>query len=356
MAGVTRATIGNIVQALMDAGLIEEDEPRRLAGRVGKPARPLWFTAKAGLSGAAAIGRGTVDLALANARGELLERAQTEFDPADPEGVAVVEAVCAGLKKVLPRRTSELLGIGIAVPGVCDTSRGRILASGQVPGLRGTTLVDAVHKQFQSPVLVDNDSRAQALGEKWFGEGRGRDTFASIQTGHGLGVGLVLNGVVYRGDRGETGELGHTCVVVGGERCRCGLKGCWETIATLRWLRGEAAKRELAHASRMDAKSLVALASEGSTEARDLLRTYADNLAVGLANLTQLIKPQLLILHGDAVGGGEEFRAMIEDRTRSRSLQYLRPSVKVALSHLDQDAGLLGTVGLVLSETFNRSA
>jgi predicted NBD/HSP70 family sugar kinase len=291
---------------------------------------------------------------LVNARGDVLDSATRTFDPAAPDQKAVIGAVGDALRAVVARKeTDELLGIGVAVPGVCDTSTGAVLGSGQVPALRGTALVDGLRRRFARPIVVDNDSRAQALGEKWFGEGRGLSSFASVQTGHGLGVGVVLNGVVFRGISGEAGEIGHTCVVTdGGAKCRCGLHGCWETVATLGWLRAEAAARKLPGASQMTAQRLVALADE-SPVAADLLDQYADHLAVGLANLAMMLNPQKLILHGDAVAGGERVRALIDAKTKARVLPYLRGSVCVALSPLDQQAGLLGAAALVLSETFH---
>jgi len=355
LAGVTRATIGNIVQVLIDAGLVEEGDPQAGSGRVGKPGRPVWFGPRAGLSAAATIGPGVVEAALVNARGELLDTATRSFDPADRNQKAVLSAAGEALRAVVPRSSGDdLLGVGVAVPGVCDTTTGSVLGSGQVPALRGTALVDALRRRFARPIVVDNDSRAQALGEKWFGEGRGLFTFVSVQTGHGLGVGVVLNGVVLRGTKGEAGELGHTCVVAdGGASCRCGLRGCWETIATLRWLRTEAAGANLPGSASMTAGRLVAEAAKGSVPARNLLHRYADNLAVGLANLTMMLNPQKLILHGDVVAGGEDVRLLIENKTKERVLPHLRDSVSVALSPLDQQAGLLGAAALVLSETFH---
>jgi len=355
MAGVTRATIGNIVTALMDAGVIEEGEPRDSSGKVGKRGRPLWFGPRAGLSGAVAIGEGRFEAALINARGEVLETTRGDFDALDSKGSSAISAITGGLGKVIPKSIDDLLGIGVAVPGVCDTSTGEIIGSGQVPGLGGSGLVESIRSRFQLPVVIDNDSRAQALGEKWFGKGRGIPTFASVQTGDGIGVGMVIAGTIYRGRRGEAGEAGHCSVVRDGEQCRCGLRGCWETIATLRWLRAEAARLSLAGADTLDARALVELAEGGSKEAASLLDEYAGNLAIGLANLSQILSPRFFILHGDAVGGGEKLRGLIEQKTKDHVLEYLRGELEVVLSELDQRAGLLGAAGLVLSETFHLS-
>lgn len=350
VTGVTRATIGNIVQSLIDVGLLEEGAPLTGVGRVGKPGRPVWFGPHAGRSIAVAIHADSVEAAVVNARGDVLDRAHRALGVDGGDGAAITAATLDVVGR-LPRQ-DDLLGIGVAVPGVCDTARGMVVGSGQLPGLAGTGLVDALRQRFDHPVLVDNDSRAQALGEKWFGQGRGLSTFVSVQTGHGLGVGIVLGGIVFRGLRGRTGELGHTCVDPDGEPCRCGLQGCWETVATLRWLRAEARRMRLPGPDELDAATLIALARR-SSKADALADRYADNLALGLANLAQILDPQLVILHGDVVGGGEELRRRIEEAVRRRALAYLRPTIRVVLSTLDQQATLLGAAGLVLSETFN---
>ena len=350
LAGVTRATIGNITNGLIEAGLIEEHAPREANG-VGKPATPLWFAPGAGLSGAAALTQGSFEVGLVDARGEVVEFAEGSFDADAPTDAELRARLGRAFDRILPTDTDRLLGMGIAVPGVCDTERGVIVGSGQIPALQGASLVESLSRRFGLRVLVDNDARSQALGEKWFGLGRGEPTFASIQTGHGLGVGLVLDGVVYRGDRGQTGELGHTTVTLDGPRCRCGLAGCWETVASLGWLRQEARRRRLRDPSSLDAARLVAVASSGRV-ATGLLDDYADHLAVGMANLVQLLNPRLIILHGDVVGGGEILRARIEHHVQERVLPNLRDGLRVELSDLDQRAGLLGAAALVLSETF----
>jgi predicted NBD/HSP70 family sugar kinase len=347
LAGVPRATIGAIVQNLLDAGLVEELEPDR-DGKVGKPGRPLWFAPHAGLSVAVGFAPDRVRAALVNARGD--RRAETAVRLATPRASEgeLVRAVVAAVHEVLPR-SDEVLGIGVVVPGVCDTETGEVVGSGQLPGAVGTGLATKLREATGLPVLVDNDARAQALGEKWFGDTRGVPTFASVQTGDGLGVGLVLGGHLYRGEDGRVGELGHTAVVLDGAPCRCGLSGCWETVATLPWLRAQAKASGLSRAARTTTASLL---ESDEPRAAALLARYVDHLAAGLANLVNLLGVSRLVLHGDVVGGGERVRAAIEDATKARTLGHLRRDVQVTLSALDADAALLGAAGLVLSETF----
>lgn len=347
LAGVPRATIGTIVQNLLDAGLVEELEPDR-DGKVGKPGRPLWFAPRAGLSVAVGFMPDRVRAALVNARGDRLAETSVRLETPKASEAELVKAVVAAVREVLPRG-NEVLGVGVVVPGVCDTENGEVIGSGQLPGAVGTGLSLQLSERLGLPVLLDNDARAQALGEKWFGDARGVPTFASVQTGDGLGVGLVLDGHVYRGEDGRVGELGHTSVVLDGAPCRCGLSGCWETVATLPWLRAQARATSLPGAAQI---TTARLASSSEPLAAALLARYVDHLAAGLANLVNLLGTSRLVLHGDVVGGGEPVRRAIEDATKARVLGHLRDDVQLTFSALDADAALLGAAGLVLSETF----
>lgn len=350
LAGVPRATIGVIAQGLIDDGLLEETAPDR-DGKVGKPGRPLWFGRHAALSVAVGFDDHQVRAALVSARGERLADAAVPLSTAKASPTDLLAAVEKAIRSVLPT-SGAVLGVGVVVPGVCDTVAGEVVGSGQLPGAVGAGMATVLARKLEIPVLIDNDARAQALGEKWFGDARGIATFASVQTGTGLGVGLVLGGQLYRGDHGRSGELGHTRVVQGGKACRCGLSGCWETIATLPWLRQQARDVDLPQAARTTTATLT---QDGSGAAEALLQSYAENLAVGLANLVNLLGTRRIILHGDVVGGGESMRGRIEAATRIQVLGYLRDDVQLVLSPLDADAALLGAAGLVLSETFRLS-
>ena len=353
LAGVPRATIGAIVQGLVDDGLLEEQEPARATGRVGKPGRPLWFGPDAGRAVAVSFTPDGVRAALVNARGELVAESASELATSTAGFADLVVAASDAVATVIRQAGgSAPIGIGLAIPGVCDSEAGVVIASGQVPGAEGSKLVEGVAEETGLAVHVDNDARVQALGEKWFGDGRGVPTFAAVQTGHGLGVGLVLRGALYRGDDGRVGELGHVQVLPDGELCRCGLHGCWETVATLGWLRAQAAERGLPKPTRMTSAALRALVDEGDAAAAALHAEWAQHLARGLAVLVNLLGVRRFLLHGDVVGGGEPLRDAVERALRELALGYVRDEVEVGFSSLDDDATLLGAAGLVLSETF----
>jgi predicted NBD/HSP70 family sugar kinase len=347
LAGVTRATIGSIVQGLIDDEVLEEGEPSDHR-HVGKPARPLWFAAGAGTVVAIELRSSGARGALVDARGTVFADEHVPFG--DPSSTRDVVAVVAGLAKRLNDQ-QDVLGVGIAVPGTTNHATGEVIGSLQVPGAAGHELVGEVRRITALPTFVENDSRAQALAEHWFGLGRGMSTFTSVQTGDGLSVGLVLDGAVYRGPNSVAGELGHTVVDINGEVCTCGLRGCWETIASVHWLRRAARQAGIRGAQATNCYRLSILADRGDSRANELLVQYADRVAIGLANLRQLLGSDYFIIHGDAVGGGERFRELLDGATNARSLGPAR----VVFTELGDRATILGGVAVVLSELLHVS-
>jgi predicted NBD/HSP70 family sugar kinase len=187
------------------------------------------------------------------------------------------------------------------------------------------------------------------VGDRWFGQGRGIPQFAVVYTGEVLGGALYFDGHLYRGAAGAGGELGHTFVQVDGELCRCGRRGCWDTIATLGWLRREAQKAGLTQAEQMNSGMLAELAASDEGAAR-LLDRYARNVAIGIANLQQTLAPGYFILHGDVVLGGDIMLNAVANHVRA--LVPARPGgmIEIIAGDAGDQAALLGAAGLVLSD------
>jgi predicted NBD/HSP70 family sugar kinase len=241
------------------------------------------------------------------------------------------------------------LGIGVAVGGMVDTDSGSIVAMNLAPALDGYPLASELGARFGLPVRLDHHPRALLVGDRWFGPGRGIPQFAVVYTGEVLGGALYFNGHLYRGAAGAGGELGHTFVQMDGEMCRCGRRGCWDTIATLGWLRRAAMNIGLPEAATMNSRVLVELAGKDA-DAAQLLDRYARNVAIGIANLQQTLAPNHYILHGDVVLGGA---MMLDAVTRHvRDLVPARPgcAIEIVAGDADDQAALLGAAGLVLSD------
>ncbi len=349
-SGVTRTTIGSYVDALLADGLVEE-LPAEGTGGKGRPARPVRLRADAGLTGTATIDVGGVEAALVNARGEVVRDASSPLPSSvGPEEVAALVARLLGEVGATERAETA---VGVVVGTAVDRDTQTLLPSGRVPAVDGTRFVPALRAAMRGqPVVVENDARASALAELWWGRGGHGEAFWSIQVGEGIGAAAIVDGELLQGRWGAAGEIGHT-YVGGDRRCGCGRRGCWETGASLRWLRSEARRRGLPGGRSLDAGRLAARVVGGDEAARALLDDLAANLAVGLANLVHTVGPQPLVLQGEVVAGGEVVRAAIEQALLDRVLDHMRDRVVVDLSVLGPGAGLLGGAATVLSERWS---
>jgi predicted NBD/HSP70 family sugar kinase len=354
MSGVSRGTIGAITKRLLEVNVLEEQEST-LAGKSGRPGTPLWFGRRAAMSGAIAIRRNRLEVAVINVRGDILAHEVSAVRPA-ADAAEIDRTAVGSFRRTAKGFVAEIVKIGISVPGVCDHATGEVIACPELPALVGTHLVDALRADTGIGVVVDDDSLGSALGEQWFGGGRGHATFVTVETGFGIGAGIVVDGTIIRGPAGFSAEVGHTCVDRFGVDCSCGLRGCWETIATTRWLRKAAARIGLKGANRIGIGRVIRLADGGDPDAVALVQEFADNISIGLANLAQALCVGRFILQGDAIEGGEQFRRRIEMCTQSRVFEPLRSSLSVELSQMADKAGILGAAAIALDSALPVSA
>src|SRR5919109_1580689 len=221
--------------------------------------------------------------------------------------------------------------------------------------------VEAVRARVGLPVVVDNDANAAAWGERTFGAARGSDHVAYITVGTGIGSGFVVEGRLLRGFSGAGAELGHTVIDPSGPRCGCGLRGCLEQFAS-----GIGIAR-LARAALGEDPDTSILAFAGSVEtvtaedvsraahqydqtARHVLERAGAALGLGLSNVANIFDPEVIVMTGSVVRAGEPFLGPVRDELhRMTSAQRRRP-LRLDLSTLEGDAGLIGAARLAWEE------
>jgi predicted NBD/HSP70 family sugar kinase len=350
LAGVNRATISGIVQPMIDDALLVEIDAIPANSGGGKPAKPLWFSPDARPICGVLLMPDAVHSCLVSLEGKILAEDRILLPSGYGEAASIMNAVIECVTMTLGRAERPPLGIGVAVGGMVDTDRGSIVAINLAPALDGYPLAEELQRHFDMHTLLDHHPRALLVGDRWFGKGRGVRQFAVVYTGEVLGGAFYLDGHLYRGTAGAGGELGHTFVQLDGEVCRCGRRGCWDTIATLGWLRRQALQMGLPGADTLNSAHLVDLAERHVEGAEKLLDQYARNVAVGIANLQQTVAPNLFVLHGDVVLGGDRLIDAIGEHVRR--MVPPRPGGEIELIPGDagDQAALVGAAGLVLSD------
>ena len=269
--------------------------------------------------------------------------------------VAVITDVIAEL-----RDSHEVEAIGLGAAGFIDAQRSTVVFAPNLAwrnlGLRAT-----VEKSSGLPVVVENDGNAAAWGESRFGAARDVDSMVILTIGTGIGGGVVLDGVLYRGFNGMAAEIGHMTVVPDGRRCGCGNRGCWERYASGRALVREA--RDLADVSPDFGARMLELgdgdlecitgpevtqaANEGDPAALEAFAFIATWLGRGMASLAAVLDPGMFVLGGGVSDAGELLRAPAEEAFISRLTgRAHRTPPQVAIAELGGEAGIVGAADL----------
>ncbi|MGE5592916.1 MAG: ROK family protein, partial [Betaproteobacteria bacterium] len=222
VTGLTPATISNVVSTLIKCRIAREIGLGESSG--GRPPVLLEFDPKAFYLAGVDLGVSKVIAVVTDLQGSTVSRVKMDLDVGvGQQGIVsrVLEAAREAQSQAGSAR-DKVAGIGVSVPGLTDVVNGVSVFAPNIPAWSNVPVADLFRSEFSLPCWIENDARAMALGEARFGAGRGRRNLICVNVGRGIGAGLILNGELYRGERGGDGEIGHTTVDPNGPICPCG--------------------------------------------------------------------------------------------------------------------------------------
>jgi glucokinase len=291
-------------------------------------------------AGAVDVGGTKIAVGVVDNNGKVLAR----FDrptKSFPSPVAAVEAVVQLLGEAQEQAGLEIQGIGIGCTGPVYPHKGTIGNVEFLPGWEGFNIVDCLKAKINLPTYLENDADAGALGEWRWGSGKQAHQFLYITVGTGIGVGIIQNGVIYRGIAGSHPEIGHHVIDLHGPVCFCGARGCWESMAGGRALEKLAQSHHPA-GERIDAQQLCHLADKGDEFAERIVQQSARNLAIGVANLIMIFAPDVISFGGGLMQSFHIFKPML-DQVISRQCHLMPYSeIKIMRAQLGVNTGLIG--------------
>lgn len=248
----------------------------------------------------------------------------------------------------------EILSIGIGCPGIIDTDNGIVKYSPNITNWSNVEISKILNQEFHVPVYVDNDVRVAALGEYFFGAGRGYKNILCITIGTGIGGGIILDGKIMRGSSQSMGEIGHITLKKDGPLCGCGNYGCLEalasSIAIIREAKvvienngSEIMKNLLANTGELNAKLVTDAYHQGDKEAIRIINEVAEWVGIGLSSVINLINPEVIIIGGGVSLAGDILFNPIKKEIEKRALKIPRELVKIVPAQLGNDAGMIGS-------------
>ena len=261
---------------------------------------------------------------------------------------AVLNDIVAAITKVRERQgTAGLAGIGVGVPGFIRIKEGFITNSNNLPYLENFPVRDEISRRLGTPVVLENDANAAALGEKWMGAGKDVDDLVLLTLGTGIGGGIISGGHVLRGFVGMAGELGHITVVPNGNPCGCGNRGCLEKHASATAV---VAMAEMMHlGEKLTSKDIGDLAEqEGDVgdKARAIWKCMGEALGIALATLVNTFNFPLYLLSGGPLPAWDHFAPEMLRVVEQRSFTYRATRPKIEKATLGNEAGLYGAAYL----------
>ena len=351
--GLSAASVTNVIRELLNEGIVVE------AGSVdsdgGRPRVMLEVNPDHGYVIGADIGETRVRVELFDLA--MRERAKADFplNPREHDVDVVVASVLSGLDSVLTESGIEpaaVLGVGVGIPGIVE-QRPEALVHGQTYGWEAVPIERLLRAGTDLPLHIENGAKTMGQAELWFGAGRGARNAVVALIGSGVGASLISGGTTYRGATSSAAEWGHTTVMVGGRKCRCGSAGCLEAYVGAQAILERYGRPT---AGNDEESALAALVDAADTEplAAAILDETADYLGAGIGSLINLFNPERVILGGWAgllLGG--RLLPRIRESARRHSLRHPFAATSLELGQLGPEAVALGAATLPVEVFLN---
>ena len=250
-----------------------------------------------------------------------------------------------------------IVATSIMVPGAVDCARAVVVQAPNLPSLVNFPLKTELEQKLGWPVYLENDANAAVVGEMWQGAARGCRDVVSVTLGTGVGGGVILDGKLWRGSHGSGGEIGHTTVdPFSGLKCKCGNTGCLELFASataiVRMTRETMSSfpETSLKSDELTAEKVYDAGKMGDELALAVFKRFGMYLGIGLANLINLIDPQIIVITGGVVNGWDLFVDEMYRQVEERAFRTTAQQVKIAKAECGDNAGLLGAARLALQD------
>lgn len=348
---VSKMTASTIVSDLIDRGLLVETDSSISGSPVGgRPPVLLTLDTSQNFIIGVDIGTTTVSLVVGNLKGQILDqqRIPTKRDRTVESILNQVEGLVRSLIESVAVPMTAVLGVGVSVAGLVDKKRGYVRFSPDFnwQAVRFQTLLQ---DRLELPVVIDNCTRAAALGEMWYGAAMEAKTFFYVNVGYGIGSAIVIDGRGYEHDS----EFGHIHVTSSPLQCECGKMGCLEAVSSGRAIEQFANEGKTAGSDPdwTTAKDLSEAAGQGDTKAQHIFETAGKYLGRAISTVANLLSPELVIVGGGISRSGDLIMQPLEKEFAVHTMDAIIETTTILQSKLGVDASVVGAMALAL-DTF----
>lgn len=342
ITGLSTATVSNIVKTMQQAQTVTLT-PTTSSGR---RAHLVHYSGDKSLAAGIDFGRSHVRVVLANRAFQIVAEKQIPL-PLGHDATASIAVAAQILEELLQEcgaDRSQVIGAGAGIPGPIDKRTGKVIQGAILPEWVGINLHEQLQKALKLEVFIENDANLGALAQKTWGPHAAVSNLLFVKIGTGIGAGLIINGALYSGTIGVTGEIGHITIDESGQICRCGNRGCLETVASTATM-ARLLTAGTGHALTTEEIVQSALKGEAAT-----LRVIDDaGAAVGraLASISNLISPDVIVIGGPLAILGETILEPIRRGLIRHAVPIVGENTKLSVSSLATGSEVLGAASLV---------
>ena len=356
--GLSRSTVTEIIKELLQSGFVEEVGIGESSG--GRRPIVLEFQNDARYVLGVEVGAIHVTGTLIDLSGKILVSLKrphpVRTDPVGTRSLIIdIGKTCLGR---VPRGSSKLLSIGVALPSPVDPNRPEFISEVVIPAWRGRTELDEIARFFDVPVFIDNDANLGALAEHRWGAGRGVEDLTYVKLAYGIGSGFILRGEIYRGASGIAGEMGHISINPEGPECVCGQRGCLATYVggeALETRAMELLERTAGTRLRRDDLSLSKLEESALKDDPIAIQLYSEvtgHLSQAIKGWINMMNPSRIILGGSMARLGDRLTQPIQESINAAALLSSVASTPIRVGELGELAESVGAATLALEEVF----
>ncbi|MDE6029161.1 MAG: ROK family glucokinase [Clostridiales bacterium] len=306
------------------------------------------------------IGGMSIKAGVVDQNGKILKKDKVVTDVAGGSH-KIINDISLLIKSLVDINDRDFLGVGIGCPGAINSARGTVDRAFNL-NWHHVALVDELARTVNRHIKVSNDANVAALGEAMFGVGRTYTDTIFLTLGTGVGGGIVLNGKLYEGNESKGAEMGHMVLVVDGEQCSCGRRGCMEAYCSATALIRETKKAMLADKNStmwkfspdidaVDGRTAFECSKQGDAAANSVVDYFVKYLGEGMLNFANIFRPQAIILGGGVCAQGDYLIYKLKDYCKDRNYGFAdTPRFDILTAQLGNDAGIIGAAGLIYAD------
>jgi predicted NBD/HSP70 family sugar kinase len=359
VTGQSRAAVTNITARLLKEKVIVEKETKTSSSR-GRRRVLLALNPAAAYVVGVKLSAFQVSFAVTNMQADVLSSLIVPVRIGKRSVEFVADLIEEGIRHCVSEaliNMRKISGIGIGIPGLVNSVKGFTYWSALYKK-GNTTLRDLIRKRFNIQTYIENDANTVTLAQQWFGEGRGVDNFLVVTVEHGVGMGIVVNGQIYRGLKGIGAEFGHMVIKPGGALCRCGKRGCIESYVADYSVLGaamdacKAGKWQYRDISSLTIEEVTAIAKKGEPALQKIFKRSGEILGLGISGLVQIFNPEKIIIAGEGVRAGALLFEPMQKMIKAHTTPQMNETLQIVIQKWQDTDWARGAASLVLQELY----